>query len=653
MSHFIQVYASPGGPLLADWTFRAQNVTVAYNEHGYLTLTAFVPMGRDEAFWFYDRAGLPQVELNSRWGTTEWVGRLEEVTIKDTGIDITAYGPWQALRDLPYTALWSDTKTEGWRPATVGEITGAFSDRFSFTGQNSIRISPEKNSTQGTGVLGYSVYDAPANGSRAIVQVTFDYELLAPAAAGTTWRGEMHFRDPVLVLGWQLLTNSTGVVQTGTVTAATSPGADRLSFRLFNTAAPAVYTGETDAVYLRIFNIRLTTSTTYGVSTTLGTTIGLQVNTTLGTVIAAGTRTVTPASMTNIVVGLRLNIGGTAETVTVTAITGTTFTAVFAQAHGAADTVQGVGSVTVTPPSMADIYVGQRLGIGSGATSESVVVTAITPTTFTAIYLLTHASSETVKASLIYADRIAVDTMLKVVAVNHTQLNSSSGLIQSPAIDLQQRIFEDAEAATILTDLTKLGDLQSRQWEVGVGDPTRALYFRPRGSGRTWYVDDATLEATRTIEELATGAYAVYADKNNRTLRTAVADDAYSTSRYGLTRRRSVKVDTTDLTEATTQRTVYLTDHAVPIPRVRIDLKQVFDAAGQPWPIWCVRNGDTLVLRRLSPVAGSGIDRIRSFRLSEVRLTETGIEVTPEAPVDQLETHVLQLTERMATVVPG
>lgn len=582
MSHFLQVYASPTGPMIADWTFRAQNPTVAYNDHGYLTLTAFIPMGKDEAFYFFDRAGLPHVELNSRWGTTEWCGRLEEVTIKDTGIDITAYGPWQALRDLPYTALWSDTKTEGWRAATVGEITGAFSDRFSFTGQNSIRISPEKNSTQGTGVLGYSVYDAPANGSRAIVQVTFDYELLAPAAAGTTWRGEMHFRDPVLVLGWQLLTNSTGVVQTGTVTAATSPGADRLSFRLFNTAAPAVYASETDAVYLRIFNIRLTTSTTYGVSTTLGT------------AIAAGTQTVTPASM--------------------------------------------VG-----------IYVGQRLQIG-GTISESVIVTAITSTTFTAVFLQAHLTTNTVKASLIYADRIAVDTLLKVVAANPTQLNSSSGLIQSPGIDLQQRIFEDAEAATILTDLAKLGDLQSRQWEVGVGDPSRALYFRPRGSGRTWYVDDATLEATRTIEELATGVYGIYADKNNRTLRTAVADDAYSTSRYGLTRRRSVKVDTTDLTEATTQRTVYLTDHAVPIPRVKIDLKHVFDAAGQPWPIWAVRNGDTLVLRRLSPVAGSGIDRIRSFRLSEVRLTETGIEVTPEAPVDQLETHVLQLAERLATV---
>lgn len=61
--------------------------------------------------------------------------------------------------------------------------------------------------------------------------------------------------------------------------------------------------------------------------------------TTLGSVIAAGTRTVSPGSMDGIYVGRRLLIGGTSETVIVTAKAGATFTAVFANAHGASDTV--------------------------------------------------------------------------------------------------------------------------------------------------------------------------------------------------------------------------------------------------------------------------------------------------------------------------
>ena len=63
------------------------------------------------------------------------------------------------------------------------------------------------------------------------------------------------------------------------------------------------------------------------------------VNTTLGTNIAAGTRTVTPASMVGIYVNQLLFIDGIGEYVTVTDVTPTTFTAVFANAHISSDGV--------------------------------------------------------------------------------------------------------------------------------------------------------------------------------------------------------------------------------------------------------------------------------------------------------------------------
>lgn len=54
------------------------------------------------------------------------------------------------------------------------------------------------------------------------------------------------------------------------------------------------------------------------------------------------------------------------------------------------------GSQTVTPGSMAGIYVGALLIVGAGATQEIVTVTAASTTTFTAVFLNSHASTDAV-----------------------------------------------------------------------------------------------------------------------------------------------------------------------------------------------------------------------------------------------------------------
>ncbi len=64
-----------------------------------------------------------------------------------------------------------------------------------------------------------------------------------------------------------------------------------------------------------------------------------EINTTLGTTIVAGSQTVTPVSMSGIYAGRTLSIGGTSESVLVTAVTATTFTATFLNAHSSGDSV--------------------------------------------------------------------------------------------------------------------------------------------------------------------------------------------------------------------------------------------------------------------------------------------------------------------------
>lgn len=153
---------------------------------------------------------------------------------------------------------------------------------------------------------------------------------------------------------------------------------------------------------------------------------------------AAGLQTVTPDAMTDIVVGLQLLVdtvaSGVQETVVVTAITGSTFTAFFAHAHGTNTPVVGflkvyqdalidlspagseinfvlvnlanttttgtitAGSgVTVGVASVTNLYVGASLLIDEfGAASETVTVTAVGGADFTANFANNHASGATV-----------------------------------------------------------------------------------------------------------------------------------------------------------------------------------------------------------------------------------------------------------------
>ncbi len=172
-------------------------------------------------------------------------------------------------------------------------------------------------------------------------------------------------------------------------------------------------------------------STTYTLNATnfcdYGSQLGVSTTSTTA-VTGAGSTIITPAAMTDIIVGslLTIDAGPSLETVTVTAITGTTFTATFTKTHLAGFTIVGAvntttasnispGSQTVTPlggTAMEDILVGETLNIAVGATpTENVVVTAITATTFTAIFQYTHAGGTVITLVAIGTQNTAAITV--------------------------------------------------------------------------------------------------------------------------------------------------------------------------------------------------------------------------------------------------
>lgn len=584
MSLMLGIYSAPppaNGTLLLDATTYAGGVTISTNGHGYEALPATIRRSMIEAFRVYNQAGLLYVGLFEN-GSIVWEGRLEDPSVfagvGGSGLSIQALGAWRALTDDRYTALWSSTQVGAWRVLTADDVAGFTSEKFNLDTNNRLYIAPKKGAgyvLNNVGVLGFRI---PQRSTRQIVGVQFAYNLTA--------NNQLRLLVQTRTSAWggastQFSLTGNGAAQTGVINISFA-AADALTVSLVALGVLA-YAGEDGAEFVKITHLRIVT------------TITNRVNTTLGTIIAAGTRTVTPASMAGIFVG-------------------------------------------------QEIYVSQNTAVG-----EIVVPTAITSTTFTAVFAFAHVAADTVRAMAVYGDEIAKDIVSQISALNSTQLSSSTALIQSPGLDLTDEAYEDAVPADVLTHLVELGDSQAapRQWEVGVWTG-RALHFRPRGdAARAWYVDVTDLGIARTLEDLINSSYAMYQDANSRVLRTTNNTDSASVSRYGITRRAGLTADTTSSIQAGVQRDAQLADHKDPLPRASVAFDAVYDAVGARWPLYLVRSGDTITIRNLPPTISTTIDRIRTFRISHTvyGLDTRSLEIELEVPPPRLATLLARRAE--------
>lgn len=190
----------------------------------------------------------------------------------------------------------------------------------------------------------------------------------------------------------------------------------------------------------------------------------LLVSTTTTTAVSsAGAVAITPAAMTNIFVGtaLLVDTGASAETVVVTAVTSSTFTATFANTHSStwnivsaplatvtyattsSSTTISAGTATVTPASMASIYVGSQLNFSGGTgSSETVVVTAVTSTTFTATFANGHSGGYTIAISEVALvphniAALAANVLLPNDIITFKRVSSNATGLASPATTVQ------------------------------------------------------------------------------------------------------------------------------------------------------------------------------------------------------------------------
>ncbi len=574
----LAILTSPTGTRIDAPTPQADSVTASWNLQGAEQLSADLPITLTRGFQLVDTPGTQHVQLND--GPVEiWGGRLENPTLTDTGTTIEAYGYSRALQDLPYTALWSSTLTEEWRAVTDMEVANSTPQRYSFDTTNRLFIAPNKGDAFDANSIGYLGFRIPNGSSRQLIGAAMDYEINLPSAS---WVMQICRADGAFaVLAALRAETGAGVVQRGTFND-TFTASDGFIVRIFYNAATAVYAGESGAAYVEFTNVRLITSNTYRINTTLTANRAAGVNV-----------TATVGSTARMYVGQVLQIRAPA---------GITLSE----------------SVTV-------------LSIGSSTQFNA---------TFVNSYLTTHA----VQALVAYADEIAGHIASLVNTTNSAQLSSSTALIQSPGRDLLDAQWLDMYGAGVLADLVQQGDttVPPRRWVWSV-EAGQLLRFAPLGDGgRTWYVDAATLTVQLSRENLYNDAYAVYQDPSGWPLRTAVNPNTYSVARYALTRRQAVSVNGSNALQAAAARDTVITQGAYPPPRVQVSFPAIFDGSGGRWALWLIRAGDTIFIRNLPPTLSTTVNQVQSFIISRVEYSLDDDSVLVE-PLDPLPTLVAAL----------
>lgn len=483
--------APTGGVLIADLTPFVTSCTISTNEHGPQELRATVPRSLYDAFRVYDAPGTLHVQLNDgAWPL--WVGRLEEPGLRagaGGALEISAFGYWRALSDLPYTALWSTTSYEAFRPITEAEISNRSPARYAADTNNRLFFGPQKNASYANLADDFSyIYIPPSGGSRLLIGVQFTYSITMPL--GWTLRCMAHdlFDQNAITV---FTINSTGVAQNGAI-HATFAGRQSIYFDMFNSSGGTLtYTGETGANFYRITNLRVVTSTAN------------RINTTLTAARAAGTNvTATVGSTAGMYVGQQLVINTAAspsEVVTVLSIgSATQFNATFANSYVAGQSVTG-----------HQVYASEIVG------DLVSTVAATNPTQLqSTASLITSPNRDIVDA--VYEDQYPADIITALC-----QQGDSTGAQFEAGIDSQRRVY-----------FRQVGS-QARRWYVDVADLqlNRSLDGL-RNSAYTVYADASgtpvrTASATNAASVVRYGLtrrQAVALQTTNSTYATAVRD---------------------------------------------------------------------------------------------------------------------------------
>jgi len=261
MTLALQVYESPGGKMLADWSGKAFNTVFETGVHGFANLSTQVNLPILDIFEFYNQRGAPCLLLTDG-AEIAYEGRIEDTAVQNAGLGLTALGYWRAFSDVRYSALWSSKDSGLWQTLTPDDVSAALPDRYEMSTEDMLYLAPRKNenfsSSTALGMFGLAI---PDDSARQLVTMTFDYEL----TASSDWRATVSRRNSSwtsLSTEWTL--DGNGGTQTGSGSLSFT-ACDALAVTLFYNTTAADYTGETGDTLLKLTNIRVKTTTSSAV----------------------------------------------------------------------------------------------------------------------------------------------------------------------------------------------------------------------------------------------------------------------------------------------------------------------------------------------------------------------------------------------------
>lgn len=255
-------HPSQGGKLLLDATpYIDGDPSITTDEHGFAAFSASVTRRMNEAMRFYNINGALHIGVYDG-AALAWEGRLEDPGIfsgeNGSGNQLAAYGYSRAMSDVPYTSLWSSDSVEAWRvspDATSIAGTLGVSGRMTSDTNNRLYMAPNKGAVWPQYSKAGLYFDIPNISPRNVLYVSFSYTVLFPS---TTWNAYLRGGS----LDWGTLTGnfwSQAGSGSGTFSGAIGNSYPRLFFFIEPNAA-TTYGGETGDYYVRITNLRITTS---------------------------------------------------------------------------------------------------------------------------------------------------------------------------------------------------------------------------------------------------------------------------------------------------------------------------------------------------------------------------------------------------------
>lgn len=243
-------------------TNRATGVTCSTGPRGFQDFTAFIPMGDVQADQLTQT---PLLRVQLSYGGVLWEGRVEDLALRNGGVEIGALGDARVLDDVLYTAMWSESRTQQWRPLTTLDRAARLPERWAIDTNNRLFIGLKQGQTYGTAVVGAIGYQVPDDALRDIASFGADVEHNLPSA---TWK----IRLQRLSGGYSgtLTTvqeiSGTGALATTTISRTWVAACDALILDLVYSSGTTTYAGEDGASYVRLTNIRTKSTTAAAVT---------------------------------------------------------------------------------------------------------------------------------------------------------------------------------------------------------------------------------------------------------------------------------------------------------------------------------------------------------------------------------------------------